>query len=78
MPKIGYSANGFGKAMEASVEAVDAVEADGWMKEPTCPHRCQLGAVMLLWEPECHLEHPVFAAKIKSQFPHATASQGLA
>ena len=29
MPKIGYSANGFGKAMEASVEAVDVVEADG-------------------------------------------------
>ena len=32
MPKIGYSANGFGKAMEASVKAVDAldaVEADG-------------------------------------------------
>ena len=24
MPKIGYSANGFGKAMEASVQAVDA------------------------------------------------------
>ena len=32
MPKIGYSANGFGKPMEASVEAVhamDAIEADG-------------------------------------------------
>ena len=29
MPKIGYSANGFGKAMEASVEAVDVVEVDG-------------------------------------------------
>ena len=29
MPKIGYSANGFGKAMEASVKDVDAVEDDG-------------------------------------------------
>ena len=27
MPKIGYSANGFGKAMEASVEVVDAMDA---------------------------------------------------
>ena len=39
MPKIGYSANGFGKAMEASVEAVDAVdavEADGGGRDGHC------------------------------------------
>ena len=35
MPKIGYSANGFGKAMEASVEAVDA--NGGVLEDPLGP-----------------------------------------
>ena len=34
MPKIGYSANGFGKAMEASVEAVDD---GGGLEDPQGP-----------------------------------------
>ena len=54
MPKICYSANGFGKAMEASVEvvdAVDAVDADGGGLEdpaegPRDGHRVPVATVL--------------------------------